>query len=440
MTANDHDLVAFLYTDISGVTRGRAVPASDLSARLESGVGWVPANQALTSLGPIADPNPWGALGDLRLSPDRSTETRVDLWPNSSPLHFFLCDATTLDGRPWDCCPRALLRRAMDALEAETGTHLVASFEHEFHLSQPAGQEKVAAPPFSLEAMRSSEPFPRQLMLAADQAGFQVETFLAEYGSGQFELTCPATAGVAAADRAVIVREVVKEVARNVGRRASFSPGVSVGQPGNGVHVHFSFRDADGKVAGHDDRQPGGLDGLSGSFAAGVLAHLPALCGFTAPSPVSYLRLGPHNWSAGYSIVGKQNREAALRLPPLPEPAKSEHFNLEYRAADATASPYLVLAVLVLAGLDGIKRELDPPPVLDQDPESLGEEERAAYGVKALPGTLGEALSAIEADSVVGSWFSPELLEAYLATKRFELALVEDLEPADLCSRYVDVY
>jgi glutamine synthetase len=437
MTASSHDLVAFLYTDISGVTRGRAVPASDLRARLDSGVGWVPANQALTSLGPIADPNPWGALGDLRLSPDPSTETRVDLWPGTSPLHFFLCDATTVDGRPWDCCPRVLLRQAMEALEQETGTRLVASFEHEFHLSQPAGRDDPAPPPFSLEALRGSEPFPRQLMLAADQAGLQVETFLPEYGQGQFELTCPATDGVAAADRAVIVRAVVKEVARNAGRRASFSPGASAGQPGNGVHVHFSFRDADGKVAGHDDRQPGGLDALSGGFAAGVLAHLPALCGFTAPSPVSYLRLGPHNWSAGYSIVGKQNREAALRLPPV---AKSEQFNLEYRAADATASPYLALAVLVLAGLDGIKRGLNPPPVLDEDPESLGEAERAAHGVKALPGSLGEALSAIEADPVVGSWLSPELLEAYLAMKRFELAMVEELEPEELCSRYVDVY
>ena len=94
---------------------------------MEAGVGWVPADQALTPFGPIAEPNPFGSLGDLRLLPDSSTETRVDLWDDVSPLHFFLCDAANTDGSPWESCPRTLLKNALYRLEGETGLRLVAS-------------------------------------------------------------------------------------------------------------------------------------------------------------------------------------------------------------------------------------------------------------------------------------------------------------------------
>ena len=100
------ELVGFLHSDISGLNRGRSILLAELHELLVTGVGWVPADGALTPFGPIAEPNPWGALGDLRLLPDKDTAVRVDLWDEVSPLHFYLCDAANTDGSPWDSCPR----------------------------------------------------------------------------------------------------------------------------------------------------------------------------------------------------------------------------------------------------------------------------------------------------------------------------------------------
>src|SRR3712207_833602 len=166
------DLVGFLHADVSGLLRGSSVPASDLEERLGSGVGWVPADQALTPFGPIAEPNPWGSAGDLRLLPDKTTEVRVDLWEEVSPLHFLLCDATNTDGSAWDSCPRTLLKHALSQLELETGFRLIASFEQEFLLRSPTLEE---APGFSYEAQRLVEPFGPLVMAALGQAGVEPE-------------------------------------------------------------------------------------------------------------------------------------------------------------------------------------------------------------------------------------------------------------------------
>ena len=182
------------------------------------------------------------------------------------------------------------------------------------------------------------------------------------------------TEGIAAADRAAIVKEVVREVARRLGRRATFSPLPDPEGIGNGVHVHISLLDADGRNALYAADRPGALSDLGGAFAAGLLRHLPALLAFTAPSAISYLRLTPHRWSAGTAALGYRNRECAVRICPVAELAGgdlSRQFNLEYRAMDGTASPHLALALLVRAGLAGIRGDLPTPPLLDRDPGEL---------------------------------------------------------------------
>jgi glutamine synthetase len=434
------ELVMFLYGDLSGLGRGRAFPADDLSERLRTGVGWVPADQALTPFGPIADPNPWGPLGDLRLMPDPATEVRVDRWPDASPLHFFLCDAVHTDGRPWDACPRILLKRALEELEREAGLRLVAGFEQEFHLS---GMGSPPAPAFSMEAHRLVEPFGPTLMAALAETGQEPETFLPEYGPAQYEINCRPAEGTAAADRGTIVREIVREVARRLGYRASFTPIVDPEGVGNGVHIHFSLVDEDGEPATHDPERAGGVSETAGRFVAGVLRHLPALCALTAPSVISYLRLTPHRWSAGYTAFGERNREAAVRIAPVVEVGGADpgaQFNLEYRAADAAASPHLALAGITLAGLQGIREKLPDPPLVNADPAELDEDERDRLGVRRLPESLEAALDALEADEVVRSWFPDELWDCYLSLKRTEVRLVEGLDPEQLCERYLHVY
>jgi glutamine synthetase len=434
------ELVAFLYSDLSGLNRGRSVPLAELESRLASGVGWVPADQALTPFGPIAEPNPWGSTGDLRLLPDRETEVRVDLWEDLSPLHFLLCDAANTDGSPWDACPRTLLKDALARLERETGLRLVASFEQEFLLLD-LGTEP--GPGFSFEAQRLVEPFGPLAFAALRQAGLEPETFLPEYGPGQFEIPCSPAGGLAAADRAAAMREIVREVARRLGYRASFVPMADPESVGNGVHVHMSFVDAEGRPATYDPDRPGGLSLAASRFAAGILEHLPALCAFTAPSVISYLRLGPHHWSAGFGTLAERDREATIRIPPLVEIANGDparQFNLEFRAADAAACPHLALAVLVLAGLRGLLEELPEPTLVRGDPSELDEEERNRLGVRPLPNSLEEALEALESDAVVRSWFSSDLRDCYLSLKRTEISLLEGAKPREACERYLRVY
>jgi glutamine synthetase len=434
------ELVAFLYPDVSGLNRGRAVPVRELERRLATGVGWVPADQAITVLGPLAEPNPWGSLGDLRLVPDPATRTRVDLWPDHPALHFYLCEARTLDGEPWDACPRALLRRMLERLTDETGLRLWAAFEHEFVLS---GHVAAPAPPFSMESLRLAEPFGTQLSAALRLAGQELETFLPEYGDDQFEVTCTPREGLEAADAASIVRELVRDVARRQGWRASFAPLVRPDGSGNGLHVHMSFRTADGAPATYDGSRPGGLALVAGRFAAGVLAHLPALCAVAAPTAVSYLRLQPHRWSAATSCLAAGNREAVLRIPTpigFGGGTATEGTRLELRIADGACSPHLVLALAVAAGLEGIREELDPAPVLSGDFERLPADERERLGLDAVPRSLEQALDAFAADALVRAVVSDDLRHAYCSMKRAELAMLGGASEEEACARYAAVY
>ena len=434
------ELVAFLYADAAGLSRGRAVPLRDLEQRLVTGVGWVPADQAITPLGPLGEPNPWSSLGDLRLVPDVATATRVDLWPGVPALHFYLCDAVTLGGEPWEACPRALLKHALERLASETGLTLVAAFEHEFMLQ---GHVDRPAPPFSMEALRTAAPLGEQLAAALRHSGHNLETFLPEYGANQFEVTCTPREGLAAADEASIVRELVREVARRLGWRATFVPMIDPDGSGNGLHIHISFQDGSGSAATYDADRPGRLGLVAGRFAAGVLRHLEAICAVAAPTTISYSRLVPHRWSAGWACVGDRNRETVWRIPePIDfggtDPATQVH--LEFRAADGACSPHFTLALVVLAGLRGIQEQLDPPPVIVDNPESLSPSERETLGVRSLPNSLGEALGAFQDDRLVAAQVPSELRNGYLAMKRTEIDLLDGVPTEEMCAKYTAVY
>ncbi|MEY4227304.1 MAG: hypothetical protein RL190_2061, partial [Actinomycetota bacterium] len=156
--------------DLVAMVRGRAVPARDLDAQLEAGVGWVPADLSLQPFGGIVDPNPFGSLGDLRLIPDPASRCRVDLG-GATPLDVVLADLHEPDGTPWAACPRRFLRSALADLEAETGLQVRAAFEQEFLLLGGDGP----APPFSLEALRRTEPFGSLAHAALTAAGLEPE-------------------------------------------------------------------------------------------------------------------------------------------------------------------------------------------------------------------------------------------------------------------------
>ena len=433
------ELVALVCCDLGSIVRGRSLLASELGARLQAGVGWTPANQALTPLGPVAEPNPFGSTGDLRLLPDPDTHVRVEADSGEGALEFVLCDIVETDGQPWECCPRRFLRDALRALEDELGIRVLASFEHEFQLLA----DVLLGLPYSLEGQRRAQPFASHVMGGLVEAGVRPELFFSEYGAHQFEIPVEPAEGVASADRSVVVKEVVRELARRDGVRASFTPLLDPAGSGNGVHIHLSLLDAAGGPVLYDAARPACLSELGERFAAGILLHARALSALTAPSPPSAARLAPHRWSVGAVCLGQRNREALLRIPPLVSLADADparQLRLEYRGADASANPYLALGAIVRAGLDGVRAELPAPPILDRDPAHLDDAEAAVYGVGGLPASLEESLQALADDDTVRRWMTPLLYDAYTSVKRAELAAVASLDESEVCRRYAAVY
>ena len=434
------ELVMFVTNDLSGTTRGKSFPLTDLEERMTKGVGWVPANQALNPFSAISGDNPFGPTGDLRLLPIADTKVRIDGIDGASPLHLFLCDIVETDGTPWECCTRLFLKRALADLEAETGLKLLAAFEHEFTLLGAGGP---VAPAFSIASLRQVDGFAIKLVEALRATGVSLEYLLPEYGPRQYEVVCRPTAGVTSADQAIVIREATREVARSSGLAASFAPKSRPQGVGNGVHVHFSLLDQTGLpvIPASDPDQP--VSPIAGQFVAGILAHLPALCALTAPSIVSYLRLAPHHWSAAYTCFGVRNREASVRLCPVLEFSgldRAAQANLEFRAADAAASPYMVLGAIVRAGLDWIRRRLPTPLPINTDPDALSEAERKRLGVERLPISLPDALAALEADTVVSGWLPAAMRQTYFSMKRSEIADCTGLSPDELCAKYSQVY
>lgn len=432
-------LTAFVQCDLAGIVRGRMLPSASVDQRMISGAAWVPANLSLTPFGPIADLEPHGPIGDVRLVPDPGTRARVEFGDDVPPFDLLLCDVVETDGRPWECCPRTFLASALDDLQREAGVRLLAAFEHEFQFVD----DSPPPLPFSLAAHRRVEPFGTFAMDALEQAGVEPEFCFPEYGRHQFEVTCAPAEAVTAADRSIIAKEVIREVARLTGNHATFAPLQAGHTVGNGSHIHFSFLDRAGQPVMYDASGPGRLSQVAAQFAAGVLRHAPALSAFVTPGAASFGRLAPHRWSVGAACLGERNRETLLRISPvleMPGHDPARQHNLEFRAADATACPYLALGAIVHAGLEGVREGLECPPILDRDPASLSGAELADYGAATMPTSLKDALECLESDETARGWLPALLYDTYVAVKRAELSVVEGLDDDEICRRYAAAY
>jgi glutamine synthetase len=406
--------------EMSGRVRGKGFPTRELPGRMAKGVGWVPTNAMINAFSTIPA-TPFGTGGDLILVPDPACEVDVDFADGSPKEHFFLGDLRHLDGTPWELCPRDFLRRALAALHDATGLTLLAAFEHEFTYT---GVDEAPGSPYSLDAFRRQGVFAEAFTAALRAAGCEPDSFMAEYGARQYEFTIDPAEGIRAADRAVIAREMARATAHRLGHRAIFSAIPDPQGVGNGVHIHFSFRDAAGAPTMHDPADPLGLSPIARHFVAGILHHQPALCALTAPSTISYLRLRPNRWAPTHATLEQQDRGAAVRIcPVLPGPNVARQFNVEYRVADGAASPYLALAAIVWAGVDGIRRNL---PIPAEGPP--------------LPATLDAALDALEASDAAKTWMGATHHHAYLMHKRGESAAMAGLPDSEQCARYAATY
>lgn len=430
-------LVHLVTQDCAGVSRARSIPGQRLPKILNRGLGWCAANVAINPFGNIVE-NQWGALGDVLILPDAASEVVVSGNGASSALHYFLCDLVSLDGSPWEACPRQYLKRQIKVL-AELGVTVVASFEHEFMLLDIENP----ATSFSLAGAREEEAFCTAVAEAMLEAKLEPEMCIPEYAPRQYEVTVQPADALRAADRAIHVREIVREIGRRQGRHVSFAPVVTENHGTNGVHIHFSLWSDSGQPLTYDPAGRGQLSELAGHFCAGVLTHMPALTALTAPGVVSYQRLRPQSWSAAYVCIGQQNRDASLRIAPLsqlPGSNLAHQANIEYRAADALASPYMALGALLSAGIDGIKRHLPLPELVNSDPGSISITDRVRYALKELPSTLEAALNELEQDEYTCASLGRQLLDCYRSVKASEIQSMKDKDENAIRSAYSAVY
>lgn len=423
--------------DLAGKVRGKAFPAEDLEKRLKRGVGWTPTNVQINCFDGIAD-SPFGALGDLLLVPDARAEVRADF--GETIEHFMLGDIVTLEGEPWDFCTRSLLKAALARLEKVAGVRLLAAFEHEFQLKSDLN---LVGEGYGRNGFEVRRIFCETLMSQLAAAGLTPDTIMKEYGPNQYEVVIGPEEGIRAADAAVMIRELTRSTARHLGDAATFTPIRDPASVGNGVHIHMSFLDQNGEPATWDADGPCGMSAITSAFAAGVLKYLDAILALTAPSVISYQRLTPHRWSAAYNNLGFRDREASLRVCPVTakdEASIARQFNIEYRAADAAASPYLALAAIVHAGVQGIEEGLVAPDPTEEDLSLLSPEDLAQKGFIRLPENLEAALERLVGNSTVAGWFPGRFMPLYKAHKASELAHVAGMDVAAQCAAYEETY
>jgi len=431
-------LIFVATSDLAGKARGKAFPAAQLEERLRRGVGWTPTNVMINCFDGIGD-GPFGSLGDLLLIPDQATEVEVDREAGLSE-HFMLGNIMTLEGTPWELCTRSLLQAALNRLHSVAGVRLVAAFEHEFQL---AGEPTVGYQGFGREAFEIQRRFCERLIGALAQAGIRPDSIMKEYGPNQFEVVVEPDIGVRAADTAVVLRELTRSVARASGEKATFVPIRDVKSVGNGVHIHMSFLDDADQPVTYEESGPCGMSELTGAFAAGVLKYLDRLVALTAPSVISYERLTPHRWSAAFNNLGYRDREASLRICPVTSRVPAEiarQFNIEYRAADAAASPHLALAAIVHAGVQGIEEGLEAPQPTEEDLSLLSPAQLSKRGLLRLPQSLSDALALFNSCEISASWFPAPFKEVYFAHKSSEVAHVADMTIEDKCALYERTY
>jgi glutamine synthetase len=415
-------LVRFLWVGNDGTVRAKASSTHGLEGRISSGIGLTVAMQAMNSLDQLQPIEGMGPVGEIRLVPDPETFRVLPYAPHTGAM---LVDHVQLDGSPAPVCQRTFLKRMEERL-AERDAKLEAAFENEFSLATQVDGQFVPIDSglcFSTISATAAQDYLDELAAALDAQGIVLEQYYSELGHGQHEISTGHAPALEAADVQVLVRETIRGVAARHGLVASLAPKPWPENAGNGGHIHFSLWDADGgSNRFHDESASDRLSGEARSFVAGVLEHLPGLCGLTAPSFNSYHRILPQYWAGAFVCWGHDNREAPLRVPSVFQGMEEASTNVELKAADASANPYLAVGGLIAAGLDGLERGLEPPEPVEVDPATIDEQERAARGIVRLPSTQQEALDALEADEVLTSALGPVLSGSYLAVRRSEWA------------------
>uniref|UniRef100_A0A2C9VE05 GS catalytic domain-containing protein n=1 Tax=Manihot esculenta TaxID=3983 RepID=A0A2C9VE05_MANES len=414
-------LVRILWVDASGQHRCRVVPLKRFNNVVKkNGVGLSFASMAMTSFadGPADETNLTGA-GGIRLIPDLTTKRRI---PWMEVEEMVLADMQLRPGEAWEYCPREALRRVSKVLKEEFNLVMDAGFENEFVLLKRVTQEGKEewvpidlVPYCSASGYDSAAPLFHEVVAALQSLNIIVEQLHAEAGKGQYEIVLGHTACTHSADNLIFSREVIRAIARKHGLLATFVPKYALDDLGSGSHVHISLCQNGENVFMASGSSRHGISTVGEEFMAGVLHHLPSILAFTAPIPNSYDRIQPNTWSGAYQCWGKENKEAPIRTACPPGIKDGFISNFEIKCFDGCANPYLSLAAVLAAGIDGLRRHLSLPEPVDVNPLYLDGK------VNRLPKSLSESLEALKKDDVLEDLIGKKLVIAIKGVRKAEI-------------------
>ena len=409
--------VRLLYPDLHGVARGKDIPLRHFPGLAEEGVMFCAAIMG-TDLNHTPVRGGEEGYVDLAIRPDLATLRAVPWQPE---VAWCLGEARTVDGgEPWPSCPRSLLRRVVASL-AERELEPIVAPELEFFLverdpSVEGGIRRYVdelSRVYTVGAVSDPRDVVLKMLLWCDELGLEAFAANHEFMSSQYEINVKHSGAFDAADRAFMLKAAVKEIAARDGLLATFMGRPFTDQGGSGFHLHLSLNGADGRNAFADEDGPDGLSRVAASFIAGVLEHAQGLQALLGPTVNAYKRILPDSLAPTHGNWGHDNRTAFCRVPK----ERGARSRVEIRTGDGSANAHLIVAAVLLAGLDGIERGLEPPAPVVGDAYRMDD----AHAGTRLPGDLGTALDALEADGVLVDGLGSELVGTFVAMKRGEV-------------------
>jgi len=380
------------FTDLLGTVKNVEIPVSQLEKALDNKMMF--DGSSIEGYVRIEE-------SDMYLYPDLDTWV-VFPWVTEDRIARLICDVHMVDGSPFPGDPRGILKRVLREAEEMGFTTMNVGPEPEFFLfktdenGNPTMELNDQGGYFDLAPTDLGENCRRDIVLTLEEMGFEIEASHHEVAPGQHEIDFKYADAIRAADQIQTFKIVVKTIARQHGLHATFMPKPLFGVNGSGMHCHLSlFRGKEN--AFYDPNDSLGLSDVARYFMAGVLAHARGFTAITNPTVNSYKRLVPGYEAPSYVAWSASNRSPMIRIPA----SRGLSTRIEARNPDPSANPYLALAVMLKAGLDGIKNKLVLPPPVDRNIYIMSDEELAEAGISSLPADLNEALKELVNDEVM---------------------------------------
>jgi glutamine synthetase len=403
--------VRLQFTDIMGVLKNIAIPVDQLDKALDGELMF--DGSSIHGFARIEE-------SDMYLRPDPNTFVIFPWRPRDGAVARLICDVYNPDGTPFAGCPRNCLRRVLDRAK-QMGYTMHAGPEMEFFLfhvdadGKPLLETHDKAGYFDLSPVDKGENARREMVMALQEMGFEIETSHHEVAPGQHEIDFKHSDALSIADKIVTFKFVVRTLAQRHGLHATFMPKPVYGINGSGMHMNQSlFRGEEN--AFHDPAKPDGLSAEAYYYIGGLLKHARSMTAITNSTVNSYKRLVPGYEAPVYVAWAEGNRSALIRIPQK----RGLSTRVELRNPDPACNPYLALTVNLAAGLEGITEKIDPPPRFPINIYHITDAERAQRGITSLPGSLEEALGELKADPVLR-----EALGEHIYTKFTEAKTAE---------------